>query len=100
MTVDRDRKEYRDPDDPRGERDVDRVLDDLEYIQPVGGVGGVMVPPAENSLFNPEAEVNENEQDTSDEYVVPEDQELMHNPGDSPEFDHSLKRHKRPNPSA
>jgi hypothetical protein len=96
MTIERDRGEDRAPDDPRPDRDDDRVLDDMDYIQPVGGVGGVMVPPAENSLFNPAPEIDETEQDTSDEYVVPEDRELAENPGASPEFDHSLRRHKKP----
>jgi hypothetical protein len=85
MTHERDRDRDRDRDD--------NVLDDMDYIQPVGGVGGVMVPPAENSLFNPEVDIPENEQDTSDEYVAPEDEGLLH-PGDSPEFDHSLRRRK------
>jgi hypothetical protein len=76
-------------------RDHDKdVLDDADYLQPVGGVGGQIVPPAGNSLFapDPDEEIHEDERDTSDEYVAPEDEGLL-NPG-SPEFDHSLRRHK------
>lgn len=80
------------------DRDRDRdddVLDDMDYLQPVGGVGGVMVPPAENSIFVPNAdeEIHEDERDTSDEYVAAEDEGLL-DPGASPEFDHSLRRRK------
>jgi hypothetical protein len=82
------------------DRDRDRdddVLDDLDYIQPVGGVGGQIVPPAGNSLFAPDVdeEIDEDERDTSEEYIAPEDEGLL-NPGASPEFDHSLRR-KDPN---
>lgn len=79
----------------RRDRDDDQILDDEDYIQPVGGVGGQMVPPAENSIFVPEADIDEDERGTSDEYVAAEDEGLL-DPGASPEFDHSLRRHKRP----
>jgi hypothetical protein len=79
----------------RRDRDDDQILDDEDYLQPVGGVGGAMVPPADNSIFVPEADVKEDERGTSDEYVAAEDEGLL-NPGDSPEFDHSLRRYKRP----
>lgn len=79
----------------RDRDDDDQILDDEDYIQPVGGVGGQMVPPAENSLFVPEADFEPDERGSADEYVVAEDEGLV-NPGDSPEFDHSLRRYKRP----
>ena len=76
-------------------RKDDPIPDDVEdYLQPVGGVGGQIVPPSDNSLFGPGDEVEEDDRGTSDEYVVPEDEELL-DAGASPEFDHSLQRRKR-----
>ena len=73
----------------------DPILDDEDYLQPVGGVGGQIVPPADNSLFGPGDEAEEDTRGTSDEYIAPEDEGLI-DPGASPEFDHSLHRRRRP----
>jgi hypothetical protein len=74
-------------------RKDDSKPDTEDYLQPVGGVGGQLVPPADNSLFVPDDEVEDDDSGVNEEDVSTEDEGLL-NPGESPEFDHSLRRHK------
>lgn len=69
------------------------ILDDQDYLAPIGGVGGQFVPPVDEAE-TPSDQFPDEERDAGDELIVPEDEGLI-NPGDSPEFDHSLRRIKR-----
>jgi hypothetical protein len=64
-----------------------------DYLQPVGGVGGQMVPPADNALFVPDDEAEDDDTGVNEEDVSTQDEGLL-DPGASPEFDHSLRRRK------
>ena len=66
------------------------LLDEQDYLQPMGGVGGQFVPPLEADLTD-EDQLPDEERDDGEELIVREVEGLL-NPGDSPEFDHSLRR--------
>lgn len=71
----------------------DESKPDIEdYLQPTG-VGGQVVPPADDALIVPDDEVEEDDTGVNEEDISPEDDELL-DAGESPEFDHSLRRHK------
>lgn len=63
-----------------------------DYLQPTG-IGGQLVPPADDSLFVPNEEAPDDDNGLNEEDISPEDDELL-DAGESPEFDHSLRRHK------
>ncbi|MEZ4495405.1 MAG: hypothetical protein R2845_01190 [Thermomicrobiales bacterium] len=71
------------------------ILEEPDYLHPVGGVGGQVVPPVDDDL-TVEDQFPDEERDAGDELMVREDEGLL-NPGDSPEFDHSLRRQKPEN---
>lgn len=73
----------------------DESKPDIEdYLQPTG-TGGQIVPPSDNSLFVPDDEAPDDDRGVNEEDISSEDDELL-DAGESPEFDHSLRRHKKP----
>lgn len=72
--------------------DRKQELDPEEYLLPTG-VGGQLVPPADDSLFVPDETPPEDDRGVNEEDIVPEDDGLIDS-GSSPEFDHSLRRRK------
>ena len=68
------------------------AADDFDYLQPVGGAGGQFAPPVEEH-HSVEDQLPDEEYDDNDRSAGFEDDQLV-NPGDSPEFDHSLRRRK------
>ena len=77
----------------RNDREEPGDLED--EIVPGAGVGGQIVVPADNSFFGPGEAPPEDDQGTNEEDLSPEDDPLTKNPGESPDFDHSLRRYKQ-----
>jgi len=73
----------------------DEVVDDLDKIQPAGGVGGPIIAGPDDGAETIAEQIPSEERDLQDEYLAPEDDALL-DAGASPEFDHSLRRRKLP----
>lgn len=65
------------------------------YVIPGSGIGGQVVAPDDNSLFGPDTTPTPDSQGVNVEDVSTGDADLV-GPGGSPEFDHSLRRLKKP----
>jgi len=65
------------------------------YVNPGSGVGGQVVAPDDNSFFGPDVTPTPNSQGVNAVDVRPEDAALL-GPAGSPEFDHSLRKLKKP----
>lgn len=65
------------------------------YVIPGSGFGGQALAPDDNSLFGPDVTPTPDSQGVNEEDVSIDDADLV-SPGGSPEFDHSLRRLKKP----
>lgn len=65
------------------------------YVNPGSGVGGRVVAPDDKSFFGPDTTPTPDSKGVNVEDVSTEDADLV-SPGGSPEFDHSLRRLKKP----
>ena len=72
-------------------RDKD-IVEDADYIEPVAGLPGPIVPVVDGPKTIDDQFPDE-EKDAGDEMIAPNDDPLLQ-AGSSPEFDHSLKNRK------